>query len=55
MLLVSHMKEFDEFKEVMLLAFCNGQIFSLEYLTFNILLDQPDLLLVFGLHLYIVG
>ena len=27
---VSHMKEFDEFKEVMLLAFCNGQTFSLE-------------------------
>ena len=27
---VSHMKEFDEFKEVMLLAFCNGQTLSLE-------------------------
>ena len=27
---VSHMKEFNEFKGVMLRAFCNGQTFSLE-------------------------
>lgn len=42
MLLVSHVKEFDEFKEL---------IFA--YSVLNILFCQPDLVFVFDLYLYI--